>query len=58
MTIDEAIRRLTEIRETAKFRGDTCLAICMEDVPYTNVESIVYREDPDGALVLVTAEET
>lgn len=55
MTIDEAVRKLLTIRETAKFGGDTCLSICLDEseIETCNVQDIVYEPDDDGALVMV-----
>jgi hypothetical protein len=56
MTINEAIKRLTALRNLSSLGGDTVLTVCLEDdsgYEYMEVSDLTIDSDPDGALCLV-----
>lgn len=60
MTIDEAIKQLTALRETSHLKGETVLVVCLFDSEFEEMEvekiKLVQDGDPkDGALIQVCA---
>jgi hypothetical protein len=57
MTINEAIKKLEEIKKTSKLKGNTCLIVCLTNssLPYVNVDNIELEKSEDGAIVRIDA---
>lgn len=58
MNVDAAVNTLTAIRNQLRknrpgLGGNACLLICVQGIPYVEVEKIIVDYDDDGAVVLV-----
>lgn len=55
MTINQAIKKLEEIKKTSKLKGETCLVICLvnSSMDYVNVDNIKLEKSEDGAIARV-----
>ena len=55
VSVDDAIRKLEQIKKESPLGGNTCVALCLVEsgLQYVGIDDIILEKDQDGATAVV-----